>query len=243
VPLRKEKHWAPGQQTDFDNFTSATLDDFRFVVTSNSAFTSQVPPNFHLVKATPQYQLWAREGPTPPRSVLAEEGSPGVTLDCTTSEGRALSRKRGVAHVIPEPVVSGPTSWSSDVKGAGDSASQQLKLPRGTWEIALQYVSREPVTASAGGVTAKLPANLARMGPFFPIGTVRSDGSSPVTVGAQVAKLGLFGRLLGAKGHTRALDSFENGTLGAVAATRTDVPGQTIPLRRACGRYVDWYRL
>jgi hypothetical protein len=72
---------------------------------------------------------------------------------------------------------------------------------------------------------------------------VRSDGTTPVAVAAKVAKLSLFGRLLGAKGHTRALDSFQNGTLGAVAATRAGVPGRTIPLRQACGRYVDWYRL
>jgi hypothetical protein len=149
-----------------------------------------------------------------------------------------------VAHVIPEPVVAGPTAWSSDVKGAGDSASQQLRLPPGTWEISLQYVSRWPVTVSAGGAKAEMPGNLARMGAFFRVGDVHVTGrGAPVTVAASVAKLSTFGRLLGAKGRTRALDSFESGTLGAVAATRVDRRGVTIPLRRACGRYVDWYRL
>jgi hypothetical protein len=243
IPLRREKHWAPGQQVDFDSVTSATLDKARYVVTSNSAFASQVPANWHLVAKTPQYQLWERSGPTPPRDVLAEAGRPGATLDCTTSAGRALSRRRGIAHVIAEPVVNGPTAWSSDVKGAGDSAGQQLRLPRGTWQISLQYVSRRPVTVSGPGFTTKLPGNLARMGPYFAVGTVTSDGRTPVTVGAKVAGLGTFARLLGSKGHTRALDSFENGTLGGVAAVRTDVRGVDMPLRRACGRYVDWYRL
>ena len=32
------------------------------------------------------------------------------------------------------------------------------------------------------------------------------------------------------------------GTPGRIAAVRTDVPARTVPLRRACGRYVDWYR-
>jgi hypothetical protein len=243
VPLNPEKRWAPGQQTDFDNFASATLNDFKYVVTSRSPFVSQVPSNFHLDKSTAQYQLWEREGPTPPRSVIDTPGRPGATLDCTTADGRALSRKRGTAHVIPEPVVALPTSWSTDVKGAGDSATQQLKLPRGSWDLSIQYVSREPVTVSGPGFSAKLPGNLARLGPYFFVGRVTSDGTTPVTIGAKVAELGTFGKLMGAKGHTRALDSFENGTLGGLAATRADQRGVDVPLRRACGRYVDWYRL
>jgi hypothetical protein len=243
VPLRTEKHWAPGQQTDMDSFTSATLDDFKYVVTSSSTFASQVPPNFHPALGTPQYQLWERDGPTPPRSVLAEAGRPGATLDCTTAEGRTLSRRRGIAHVIPEPVVGPPTAWSSDVKGAGDSATMQLKLPRGVWDLSLQYASRQNVTVSWPGFQRTLPANLARMGPFFSAGSVQSDGSTPVVVKASIAKLPAFGRLLGASGHTRALDSLGSRPLGAVAATRRDDHGATVPLRRACGRYVDWYRL
>jgi hypothetical protein len=243
IPLNREKPWTPGQQVDFDSLTAATLNRARFVVTSNSPFASQVPSNFKLAASTPQYQLWQRTGPTVPRHVLPESGRPGATLDCTTSTGRALSRRRGIAHVIPEPVVAGPETWSSDVKGAGDSAKQHLELPRGTWDISVQYVSRQPVTVGGPGFSTELPGNLARLGPYFVVGRVTSDGHTPTTISAKVAKLGAFGRLLGAKGHTRALDSFENGTLGGVAATRSDQRGTDVPLRRACGRYVDWYRL
>jgi hypothetical protein len=243
IPLRIEKHWAPGQATDFDNFTSQTLDRAAYVVTARSPFASHVPPNFRLAAQTPQYELWQRTGPTPPRDVLAEAGRPGLTLDCTTADGRALSRKRGVAHVIAEPVVSPPTSWSGNVKGAGDSGSQQLKLPRGRWDISLQYVSRQQVTVTGSGLHTTLPGNLARMGPYFTVGHVTSDGHNPITVTASIAKLPAFGRLLGSSGNTRALDSLGNRPLGAIAATRIDVAGRTIPLRRACGRYVDWYRL
>jgi hypothetical protein len=31
--------------------------------------------------------------------------------------------------------------------------------------------------------------------------------------------------------------------LGTLAATRVDEPGRLVPLARACGKYVDWYRL
>src|SRR5204862_825680 len=111
VPLRVEKHWAPGREVDFDSVEAPVLDGMRYVVTSRTPFASQVPSNFRLVATTPLYELWQRTGPTQPRQVLAEAGRPGATLDCTTSTGRALSRKRGVAHVIPEPVVSGPQAW------------------------------------------------------------------------------------------------------------------------------------
>jgi hypothetical protein len=242
IPLRTEKHWAPGQQVDFDSVTPATLDRASFVVTSHSTFVSQPPPNWKVVRATPQYELWQRLRPTPPRSVLAEGGRPGATLDCTTSQGRALSRRRGVAHVVTEPVLGPPTAWSSDVLGAGGSASQQLKLPRGIWDLSLQYASRQDVTVSGTGFLTTLPANLARMGPFFAAGSVQSDGHTPVTVTASIAKLPAFGRLLGSKGHTHALDSLDSRPLGALAAVRRG-GGATVPLRKACGRYVDWYRL
>jgi hypothetical protein len=242
VPLRVEKHWAPGQQVDFDSVDASVLDRMRYVVTSRSPFVSSVPANFRLVASTPSYQLWQRTGPTVQRSVLAEAGRPGATLDCTTSEGRALSRRRGVAHVIPEPLVFGPELWQGKVRGAGQSATQSLKLPLGQWDISLQYVSRQPVTLEGGGLRARFAGNLARQGPYFFAGTVRSNGRTPITLRATTDKLPAVGRLLGAHGNTRALDSYNTQPLGAIAATRHNAAGQTIPLRRACGRYVDWYR-
>jgi hypothetical protein len=242
IPLRVEKHWAPGQQVDFDSVTPATLDRMRYVVTSRSPFASQVPPNFKLDLVTPSYQLWERTGPTAPRQVLAEGGRPGATLDCTTPEGRALSRRRGVAHVIQEPVMGPAQSWTPQIYGGGKTATQQLRLPAGEWDLSLQYVSREPLTFTAPGVRRNFPGNLARQGPYFIAGTVHSDGRTPITVTATTAKLPVFGRLIGAHGNTRAIDSFDNQPLGAIAATRHGARGTDVSLRQACGRYVDWYR-
>jgi hypothetical protein len=243
IPLRVEKHWAPGQQVDFDSVDASVLDRMRYVITPRSPFASQVPANFRLVASTPSYQLWQRTGPTVQRSVLAEAGRPGATLDCTTSEGRALSRRRGVAHVIPEPFVFGPELWQGRVRGAGQSATQSLKLPLGQWDISLQYVSRQPVTLSGGGLRARFSGNLARQGPYFLAGTVRSNGRTPITLRATTDKLSGVARLLGAHGNTRALDSYNTQPLGAIAATRHNARGANVPLRQACGRYVDWYRL
>ena len=41
----------------------------------------------------------------------------------------------------------------------------------------------------------------------------------------------------------RRIDVVRTALIGDVAATRVDDRGHEVPLRRACGRYVDWYRL
>jgi hypothetical protein len=104
-------------------------------------------------------------------------------------------------------------------------------------------VSRQPVTLEGGGLRARFSGNLARQGPYFFAGTLRSDGRSAITLRASTDKLPALGRLLGAHGNTRALDSLNSQPLGAIAATRHGARGVTVPLRQACGRYVDWYRL
>ena len=40
----------------------------------------------------------------------------------------------------------------------------------------------------------------------------------------------------------RRLDIVRTVLLGEPVAVRVDRPGRVLPLRRACGRYVDWYR-
>jgi len=243
IPLRPEKHWAPGREVDFDSVDSAVLDRMRYVVTSRTPFASQPPANFRPVASTASFDLWERTGPTEPRQVLAEAGRPGAVLDCTSSEGRSLSRKKGVAHVIPEPFVFGPQSWSARVRGAGQSATQSLKLPAGDWDISLQYASREPVTLTGPGLRRAFPGNLARQGAFYVAGTVHSNGRTPITLRAATRRLSAFGRLIGAHHETRTLDSLDHLPLGAIAATRHAAAGRNVPLSRACGKYVDWYRL
>jgi hypothetical protein len=87
-----------------------------------------------------------------------------------------------------------------------------------------------------------MPATLDRMGSFFPLGTVRSDGS-PLRVGVRVDRMNLFARLVGAKGSTRALNAHGFHPLGAIAATPHGERPRSVPLSRACGRYVDSYTL
>jgi hypothetical protein len=228
---------------DFDSAGADNLNLVRYVVTTRTPFMSSPPAGVRLVATTPSYMLWERTGTVAPRSILAEDGQPAATLDCTTPAGRALSRRRGVAHVLPRPVVGHADEWIGGVRGAGRSASQRLQLPVGDWDISLQYATRQPLRVrTSTGLDVELPGNLERIGAYFVAGTVHSAGRGVVTVTVTTQRLPLVARLLGAKGKTRALNSPDNAPLGALVATRHGATGTTVPLSRACGRYVDWYR-
>jgi hypothetical protein len=243
VELNPQKPFRGGEPLDFDSVPADTLAQVRYIVTSRTPFHSSIPEGVRPVASTPSYELWERVAQPRPRRVLAEDGQPAATLDCTQQDQRAVSRTPGVAHVLPPPVVGHASDWSGSVRGAGESGSQQLHLPAGGWDISLQYVSRQPMRVrSSTGLDVTLPGDLERLGAYWFAGTVRSDGTKPVTITATTQRLPLAARLLGAPGKTRALVSPEGRPLGALVATRHGAGGQTIPLSQACGRYVDWYR-
>jgi hypothetical protein len=243
VPINPQKPFRGGEPLDFDSAPADTLDLVRYVVTTRTPFASSPPEGMRLVATTRSYELWERTAPARPRRVLFEDGQPAAVLDCTKQDQRGVSRTPGVAHVLPPPVVGHANDWSGSVRGAGESGSQRLRLPAGQWDISLQYVSREPLRVrSSTGLDVTMPGDLERLGAYWLAGTVRSDGSTPVTITATTQRLPLAARLLGAQGKTRALVSADGRPLGALVASRHGAGGQIIPLSQACGRYVDWYR-
>ena len=221
------KPYAYGNPFDFDSIDSAQLDDFTYVITTNTPYASQPPVNFHLVKTLGLYQLWKRSGPTPPRLSLDSGETPGAVLDCRTPQGIRLSHRPGVAAVMTTPVLSGGVGTL-----APDShLTTTLRLPRGTWDLSLEYTSEEALKLAAAGRQWELPANTARPGPYFYFGTVNSDGKKPVQV--QIYET-----------HpSRFTSSIDLANLSNVAATRRPDTRTLVPLARACGRYVDWYQL
>ena len=240
VPLRKG--WHQGMPLDLDTVSAATLNRFEWIVAPNTPFASFPPPGLRVAGRTPAWVLWHRVATVPPRETLAESWRPGAVLDCSTPAGRALSRRTGTAVVRTPPVVTAPTGWSGDASDADSHAARSVVLPRGRWDLSLQYVTRNAMTVTAPGLRTRLPANLDRMGSFFSIGTVASSGG-PVRVDVRVDRLGLVGRALGSRGHTRALDSVGNRALGRIAATPRGERPRRVPLAQACGRYVDSYTL
>jgi hypothetical protein len=222
---------------DVDSVEPGWLASARYLVTPRSPYGSRVPSNFRAIARTRWHVLWQRRGPTLPRSILAEGDAPGAVLDCGTARGRRLAQARGFAYVRPEPVVGPADGWRSPGDGAPlpglvPSAAvrvQELELGPGVWDISLRYFSDVPLRVSAGSLRATLPAYVADRTTFASAGRVATDGGPLAITVAVPAR--------------RRIETLREVDLGAVAATRVDDRGRLMPLSRACGRYVDWFRL
>ncbi len=238
VKARPSKVWRQGLAMDFDTLSAGRLDDFHYVITTRAGYQSTPPPNFEPVVRTPSYVLWRRQGPTPQLGIIDVDGTPGALLDCATPEGRGVVSAGRAATVLADPVRRGIHAWSRgspfDAPGA---ASQELLLGGGRWELSLQYHSQVSLTVSAAGHRVELPPSLDGMylthqgqGAFWPAGRLNLPRAAPVTVRVSAARPSRLQRLLGVRRQV---------WLGPLAATR---PGSTqVPIRRACGRFVDHY--
>ena len=111
---------------------------------------------------------------------------------------------------------------------SGRPLHQELDLGEGTWEISLRYFSDVPLDVLIGSERRRLPAYLGSRSTFAALGRV--SGGAPVRIEVRPAA-------------RRRSDVVRTALIGDVAATRVDDRGHEVPLRRACGRYVDWYRL
>jgi hypothetical protein len=146
----------------------------------------------------------------------------------------------GSALVVPEPVVGAAGAWRGQPWTGGDTGMLTLRVPRGTWDVSLQYVSRSPLELTTpGGLHAELPARLSRMGSYWPAGVLRQPGDGPVTFRVRAQGPSWFGDLLGAPMRTRALNVPSHQPLGQLVLSRRSAPPRRVPLRRACGRYAD----
>jgi hypothetical protein len=258
VPLRATKAWPgarrPGQTVtrnrfagqglayDFDSVPMRVLDRFSYVILPRSPYASAPPPNWTRVETTRSYALWRRRGTAPGHQTLNELGDPGAMLDCRSAAGRSIAGRPGYAMVRPRPVVGRRMSWKGRVGYPGAASWQRLVLGRGRWDISLQYASLRGLQVTGPGLRADLPPSLEPRGPYWFAGTVTVSRPGPITLRVVYRPLSPLGRLVGASGLTRAPAPTGLSALGGVAATRSGSYDQRIPLRRACGRYVDWYR-
>lgn len=233
---RTTKPFVPDQPVDFDSFDADTLDRFQFVVLPRTSFNSVPPMNWHLVASTTSYEVWERVGPTLAHAVLPEVGGPGALLICTAQPGQDLRRSAGLAVVRAEPIVASGSTWVGAAVGRaanvteldpGTGAVQDVTVPAGTWEVSLQYTSPTGLTLRAPGLSAVLPAVLEHQGPYWAAGTMTSTGR-PVKIEIDV--------------HRAApLALNRHALLGSLTLVSQARHFSRIPLRAACGRYVDWY--
>jgi len=227
---------------DFDSFSRGTLDRFPYVITSRAAWNSQAPPNFKRVATTPSYVLWKRTGPTPEdRHVLLEGTEAGAYAGCASPEVRILLANRGRAGLFPDAVIGQKANWDNgSILGTGSQTSQSLRLPAGAWNLSLQYFSPFDLTLSAPGFEEPLKAaldgqrpntiSLGNSGQFWPAGRYESKGGQ-VRFTITTADATWLQSLSGYDSKAYV------GELVAVPAT----PHRTVPLSRACNRWIDWY--
>jgi hypothetical protein len=214
-----------GTAYDFDSVTPETINHFTWFVTPNTSYASAPPTEVTLVRRLPMYELWRRTGTVASRQALDPAGQPGALLNCRTTTGRRLSRQAGVAAVMPAPVLTGLSGVAP-----GGRLITQLRLPPGTWDLSLQYESPIAVDVLAGGRRWRMPAYDDRPGPFFGVGSVVSTGGPiPVEI-RSIRPSALSGPNLASQ-------------LLQMAAVSSPGTRTMVPMSKACGRYVDWFRL
>lgn len=222
VVQRKGK-WEYGQPMDLDTVPAWVLNEYEFVLAFRDAAGSSQPAHLKGVASTEDFVVYKRTGRVPEHSILNEGEWPGVVLDCKTARGRQILAAGGVAAVRPEPVVTPGTAAK-----AGEGAIVHLDLPRGSWQIEAAYQSPYPIRVRGPGLDAEVPANLERPGPRLPLGRVQA-GREGATISFEV-------------GDTWLAPSSAAAFIGSVVATSVGGKDHVVPIRRACGRYVDWYR-
>lgn len=239
--FRPDVGFAPGRSPDFDALDRGNLDRFHFIVAPRTAVASTPPVNWRQRRATRSYVLWERHGPTANREVLSGGGVPGNRLDCREARGRRLAERRGQATIVTPPISGDFREWRVDgrrppfndsggaVVRAGDTALQSLRLPVGRWDISIGYRSPVPVRVRGPGLDATLPPSIERVGPVWSAGTVLSTG----------ARTRIAATPLGPPPLARD----RGAAVGGLVATRVGEPLQLVPLRGACGRYIDFYTL
>lgn len=225
LPLRERKDWEDGEAIDFDTIPARTYNDYDYVVSFRDAAASAPPAQLRLVEETRDYLLWERTGEVRERSILAEREWPGAVLDCSTPAGRRILAAGGVAAVRGAPF-----RFPLSAAAAGTTVSTSLNLPAGEWELQMPYVSPYPIEVTAPGLRTTLPASLSRYGPRLPIGRVATRAGQELPLSFHVEDTSLS--------PPTAVATFNH-----LVATPLDGPERVVPIARACGRYVDWYRL
>jgi hypothetical protein len=227
---------------DFDSFNHGTLERFPYVITSRAAWNSQAPPNYKRIAETPSFVLWEKTGKVPEnRHVLLEGTEAGAQAGCASPEIRILLGEPGRASLFPGAVIGPKAAWAEgSILGTGESTSQTLNLPAGTWNLSIQYFAPFGLTLSAPGFSEPLMAaldgqrpntiSLGNNGQYWPAGKFHSRGG-PAKFTITTADASGLQSLTGYDGKAYI------GELVAVPAE----PHRIVPLSRACGGWIDWY--
>ena len=138
-----------------------------WVITTRDAAGSETPPQLKLVRDA-QLRAVASHWDRARRAVLPESGAAGAVLNCASRTGRRIVRGGGVALTRPASRVVAVAPFA-----AGASIGVDLPPPPGTYDLSMPYVSAQPIELQVvGHLKTRMPANLDRPGPRWPIGRV-----------------------------------------------------------------------
>jgi hypothetical protein len=227
---------------DWDNVPPFVMNKFHWVVTTSAAMQSQAPAGFVPRLRTGDFILWHREHDVGQRRTLYEPVNQGAPLDCSNPEQAPITKVKGTATVFTVQPVIGKVWSPSPALTQTKPAHLRLYLTPGHWDLSIQYASTQPLHVTANGpglaspFSTELRTNLLFRGPspYYPVGSLDVKRAGNVIVNVDVGAPPLIGRLL--RTESKAY-------LSGLAFTRADPARETIPLRRACGRYVDWYEV
>jgi hypothetical protein len=227
---------------DWDNVPPPMMNRFDWVITTSAAMQSEAPVGFSPRLRTHDFILWHRDHPVGQRRTLFEPINPGAPLDCGDPGEAKLRKVNGTATAFTAQPVVGRVWHPSPELTQSKPAQQRLYLTPGRWDISIQYASTQALQVSATGGPLAAPfdttlrTNLLFRGPspYYPVGSLEVKRPGEVVFDVSIDDPPLIGRLLGT-------DS--KAYLTGIAATRADPPRERVPLRGACGRYVDWYEV
>lgn len=242
VRPREDKDWHQRQPLDVDNFGSADLDRFDFLITPSAAYQSTPPANFRVVRRTRDFLLWRRNGATPERTPGEHDtGGAGAEARCGLPLAQRIAAAGGNAVLLPHPIALEQRDWIRQAPYPGDTAIARLRVPAGRWDVQLQYVGTTGFELRVKNLRVHLPGTLERLGSFWPAGSFTQRRAGMVTIRVTADEPSRFGRVLVAQRRTRALSSVEGRPLGRLVLTPTGARPRTVPASSACGHYVDWY--
>jgi hypothetical protein len=239
LPMHPQKPGGrPVDGADVDNYESGDLDKMDFILTPGGSYRSEIPPNFRLVERTPSYELYRRAGPTPAREPLEPVDQPGAILNCSRAPGKQYLTRYRWAGVLPTPLVR--TDWQGSIGVPGHTATMRVALPRGRWDVSLEYISFTGLVVRAPALDKVIAPNYGLIAEYWPAGTLTSSGKG-FTLSLTSQKRSWFGRLLGSGRSSVTADTPKLTPLWRVAFTRHGATPQRVPVGQACGRYVDWF--
>lgn len=219
VPVLPVKEAGLGHAYDFDSFGSS-INRFDAVVMPRDPSSSQPPANFELQATSGPWALYRRTGPGKLRGVLSgEKADAGQQLVCASPEGKAVLKAGGVAGIRRAPV-----RVMSPVVLAGTTVPVPVTLGPGRWLVNIAYNWRDTVRLTGPGLDTRLPASLDRQSARYPAGRV--DG------GALTLKLSAKKNRISERGQAMAPVELSFTPVGTA---------RTVPVRQACGHYLDWY--